>query len=85
MSDVDRSLSLAKAVIPPVAVIIFVIVRIGPNAWFLVVPFIVVALIGVVQSVRNSGFIGRRAVRGRVSDSAALGRGRADEILGQGD
>ena len=85
MSQFDRSLQLAKGVIPGVAFCVFVIVRVGPQAGFMIVPFIAVAAIGIVQAVRRSGFIGERKLRGRVSDTASLGRRRADEILSQGD
>ena len=83
MSSFDKHLNLAKGVIPAVVAIIFVTVRSGPT--FMVVPFVVVAVLGIVQTVRKSGVFGGRALRGRVVDSAAHGRTRADEILGQGD
>ena len=67
------------------AAIVFVLVRVGTQAGFMIVPFVAVAVLGIVQAVRGSGFIGRRRLRGRVTDSADLGRKRADEILAQGD
>lgn len=85
MTTLDRSLRLAKAVIPSVAIIVFVIVRVGAQAGFMIVPVVAISIIGIVQAVRHSGFVSRRTLRGRVSDSAALGRRRADEILSQGD
>jgi len=83
MSSFDRRLNLAKGVIPALAMIVFVIARSGAN--FMVVPFVAIALLGIVQTVRKSGVIGGREFRGRVADSAADGRSRADEILGQPD
>ena len=83
MSAFDKRLNLAKGVIPAVVMIIFVIARTGAS--FVVVPFVAIALLGIVQTVRKSGVIGGRKLRGRVVDSAASGRNRADEILGQSD
>jgi hypothetical protein len=83
MSTFDKSLRLAKAVIPAVAMIIFVIVRVGSDIGLMIVPFIVVAAIGIVQAVRRSGFLGDRTLRGSIAESAPSGRARADEILRQ--
>ncbi len=85
MSTFDRSLSLAKGVIPAVAMIVVVIARAGSGPGLMIVPFVAVAVIGIVQTVRRSGFFGERRIRASISDSAARGRTRADEILGQGD
>ena len=82
MASFDKRLDLAKGIIPAVAMIIFVIARSGRQ--FHVV-FVVIAVLGIVQTVRRSGAIGGRKSRGRVADSAARGRTRADEILGQRD
>ena len=81
MSTFDKSLGLAKAVIPAVAMIIFVIVRVGSDFGLMIVPFIAVAVIGIVQAARRSGLFGDRAPRGSIAESAPSGRARADEIL----
>jgi UPF0716 family protein affecting phage T7 exclusion len=85
MSSFDKSLSLAKAVVPAVAMIVFVIVKAGSGFGLMVVPFVAVAVIGIVQAVRRSGFFGGSKLRGKVADSADRGRLRADEILNQRD
>ena len=85
MSTFDKRLSLAKGVIPAVAMIVFVIARVGSELGLMIVPFVAVAVIGIVQTVRRSGCVGERRIRGSIADSAARGRTRADEILGQGD
>ncbi len=85
MATFDKSLRLARAVVPAVAMIIFVIVRVGSDAGFMIVPFVAVAAIGIVQAVRRSGFVGDRTLRGSIAESAPSGRARADEILRQGE
>lgn len=85
MASTDRYLSLAKGVIPSVAAIIFVTVRGGSQVGFFIVPFIAVALLGIVQAVRRSGVIsgfgGRKELRGTIDDTAHRGRALADELL----
>jgi hypothetical protein len=85
MSTLDKSLQLARGVIPTVAMLVFVLVRFGTGFGLMIVPFVAVLVIGIVQAVRRSGLIERRTVRGSLADSAAQGRARADEILGQRD
>lgn len=85
MPSCDKSLVLAKGVIPAVAMMVFVVTRAGSGLGFMIVPFVVVAVIGIVQTVRRSGVFGGRELRGSVVDSASRGRTRADEILSQGD
>lgn len=85
MASTDRYLNLAKGVIPGVAAIIFVIVRIGSQAGFFIVPFVAVALLGIVQAIRSSGvidgFSSRTRRRGSIDDTAHRGRSIADELL----
>jgi hypothetical protein len=83
MSSFDQRLRLAKGVIPAVAMIVFVIARGGVG--LMIVPFIVVAVIGIVQTLRRSGVIGGRRLQGSITESAAHGHASADEILGQRD
>lgn len=85
MPSTDRYLSLAKTTIPPFAVAIFALVKVGPQAGPMIIPFLVVAVIAIVQGVRSSGvisgFSSHKELRGSVADTAHRGRSVADQIL----
>ncbi|MEP1122458.1 MAG: hypothetical protein ABJH68_01040 [Ilumatobacter sp.] len=89
MTTTDRSLTLAKKTLPLVAAAVLAIVNVGPHGGIYLVPFLVVALIGIVQAVRVSGLIGGfassdRRLHGSVADTAPRGRALADELLDDG-
>ena len=88
MSVADRSLTLAKSVIPLIGVGVIWIVQAGGQFGLLLIPFLAVLVIGIIQAVRASGLIPgfsrRRKLRGSIEDSALRGRSVADDILNQG-
>ncbi len=86
MSTTDRYLTLAKATIPLVAFGAIAIVKVGGQGGVFLIPFLAVAVLGVVQAVRASGLIpgfssNSRRLHGSVSDTAPRGRALADELL----
>lgn len=84
MASTDRYLTLAKTTVLPLAMMIFVLVRIAPQAGAMVIPFLAVAALGVVQGIRSSGVISgfsSKKVRGSVADTAHRGRSVADQLL----
>lgn len=85
MASTNRYLSLATSIILPLGMMIFVLVRIAPQAGAMVIPFLAVGAFGIIQSVRSSGvisgFSSRKELRGSVAETAHRGRSVADQIL----
>ena len=84
MASTDRYIALAKSVIPLIIFGAFAIVKVGAQGGVFIIPFLVVAVLGIVQAVRSSGLINgfnNKKLRGSVADTAPRGRSVADEIL----